>query len=76
MQPEWLAAIFPLRPGRGLSGTDRQSRLIGGENRSHRDEFGRGALHVTEVRFADFFAHRNHDSLPVNHGARAERDGH
>src|SRR5262245_58979085 len=51
---------------------DRQSQIIGGENRSHCNQLSRSALRVSQMRFADFFAHRNDDAFPTDHCAAAE----
>src|SRR6516164_917263 len=51
---------------------NRQAKIIRGENRAHGDQLSRSALRVSEMRFADFFAHRNDDTFPTDHRSAAE----
>ncbi len=54
--------------------THRQPKLVGGDDRRHRRDFGRRALAVGQVVLADLLAHRHHDPLPADHGAQAQRE--
>src|SRR5258708_29359256 len=54
--------------------TDWKPVGIGGEDGAHGDEFGRRALSIGEVGFADLFADRDYDPLPADHGAETERE--
>ena len=49
-------------------------KTVGGADRRHGDEFGRGALAVGQMRLADLLADGDDDALPADHGAEAERD--
>src|ERR1041385_653728 len=58
-----------------VSGTDGQTEGVRGANGSHGSDFRGGALRVSEMILAVFFADRDDDALPADHGAQSERNG-
>ena len=74
-RPLWLAAMVPatpeLRTWVVLTGRPNPSARADGD---HGGDFGRRALGIGQVSLADLFADRDHDALPADHGAEAERE--
>ena len=53
---------------------DGETEHVGGADRAHRDQFGRRALRIGEMRLADLFANGDDDAFPADHRAEAERE--
>jgi len=72
-----FAAMVPATArAQHVRGTDRQAKVVCGEDRRHRDKFGRSSLRVGQVFFAYLLADCNHNALPADHGAHSQRQGH
>jgi hypothetical protein len=59
-----------------MGGGDRQAEIVGGEDGSHRPQFGTGALRVCQVLFPDLLARGDYDAFPADHRAQSERKCH
>ncbi len=59
-----------------MGGADGEAESVGGSDRGHGGDFRHCALGVGEMALADFFPHRDNNSLPSNHGAEAESHGY